>query len=257
MRYRLPIGDRELPLDGLLGTRLEISHGGVVRCIACGRRTRRSYAQGHCWRCFRTLASCDLCILSPERCHHHLGTCREPAWGEANCFRPHIVYLANSSRVKVGITQASAVPTRWIDQGAAAALPVLEVATRRASGIVEAALRDRFGDRTDWRAMLRGPPAPVDLEALRASVLAGLPALEAALALAGVDDRPRPLEREPLRTFIYPVARWPVRVRSLDLARVPEIAGILEGVKGQYLMLSSGVLNVRRHAGFEVSVRVG
>ncbi len=257
MSYRLPVGDRELALNDLLGARLEIRHGGLIRCIACGRRTRRSYAQGHCWRCFRTLASCDLCILSPERCHHHLGTCREPAWGEANCLRPHIVYLANSSGVKVGITQASAVPGRWIDQGASAALPVLGVATRRASGIVEAALRARFSDRTDWRAMLRGPPDPVDLEALRASVLGELPALQAALADAGVDDRPRPLDHEGPRTFRYPVARWPVRVRSLDLTRVPEIAGTLEGVKGQYLMLSCGVLNVRRHAGFEVSVRAG
>jgi hypothetical protein len=70
-----------------------------------------------------------MCIMKPETCHYHLGTCREPDWAQSHCFRPHIVYLANSSGVKVGITRKTQIPTRWLDQGASQALPIFEVAT--------------------------------------------------------------------------------------------------------------------------------
>jgi hypothetical protein len=65
--------------------------------------------------------------MKPETCHYHLGTCREPDWAQNHCFRPHIVYLANSSGVKVGITRKTQIPTRWLDQGASQALPIFEV----------------------------------------------------------------------------------------------------------------------------------
>jgi hypothetical protein len=68
-----------------------------------------------------------MCILKPEQCHYEAGTCREPEWGLAQCFKPHYVYLANSSGIKVGITRESQIPIRWIDQGAVQALPIMKV----------------------------------------------------------------------------------------------------------------------------------
>src|SRR5690606_39924851 len=115
----------------------------------------------------------DLCIVSPERCHYEQGTCREPAWGEQFCMTDHIVYLANSSGLKVGITRASQIPTRWIDQRASQALPIMRVATRQQSGMVEGLLRGQVADKTNWRALLRGEPAPLDLPAGRDRLLAG------------------------------------------------------------------------------------
>ncbi|MFO6382444.1 DUF2797 domain-containing protein, partial [Pseudomonas aeruginosa] len=91
----------------------------------------------------------------------------EPEWGERFCMTDHVVYLANSSGVKVGITRASQIPTRWIDQGARQALPILRVATRQQSGLVEDLLRSQVADRTNWRAMLKGEAEPVDLAAVR------------------------------------------------------------------------------------------
>ena len=49
----------------------------------------------------------------------------------------HIVYLSMTSGIKAGITRASQVPTRWIDQGATQAQPVFRVNTRYQSGLME------------------------------------------------------------------------------------------------------------------------
>ncbi|NBP93900.1 MAG: DUF2797 domain-containing protein [Gammaproteobacteria bacterium] len=147
---------------------------GTISCIACGRNTNKSFNQGHCYPCFKRLASCDQCILKPELCHFHEGTCREPEWGKAQCFGPHVVYLANSSGLKVGITRASQIPTRWIDQGASQALPIFEVADRRTAGLIEAQMRSFVSDRTDWRKMLKGAPPPLCLKTERNRLLDGV-----------------------------------------------------------------------------------
>jgi hypothetical protein len=252
--YELPVGDAVLALNPLLGARLRLRFTGVIRCVACGRSTRRSFNQGHCYPCFRSLAACDRCIVQPELCHHHLGTCREPDWGESYCFRPHLVYLANTSGLKVGVTRATQAPTRWLDQGAAAALPVLGIPTRRQAGLVEAILREAVSDRTDWRRMLRGEPPPVDLPA-RARELVGAAASRIEEA-AGIGAPASGWDAAAVREFRYPVLRYPERVRALRLDAGDPVEGVLEGVKGQYLLLDVGVLNVRRHAGYEIVVEV-
>ena len=103
--------------------------------------------------------------MRPELCHFDKGTCRDEAWGLANCMQPHFVYLANSSGLKVGITRHSQIPTRWMDQGASSAMPLFEVASRFTSGLVEVMFKAHISDRTDWRKMLKGEPDDVDLKA--------------------------------------------------------------------------------------------
>lgn len=120
--YALPLGDRQVPLAEHIGSLLRIEFLGVITCSHCGRRSKRSFGQGYCYPCFQRLAQCDTCIVKPETCHFHLGTCREPDWAVTACMVPHVVYLANSSGLKVGITRSTQVPTRWIDQGATQAL---------------------------------------------------------------------------------------------------------------------------------------
>lgn len=161
--YSLAVGDTRIPMNELIGRKVRLDFAGVIRCIHCDRNTKKSFSQGYCYPCFRKLAACDSCIMSPEKCHFHLGTCREPEWGEANCMVEHVVYLANSSGLKVGITRASQVPTRWIDQGAVNAIPMLRVATRHLSGLVEVVCKSHVADRTNWRAMLKGDVPELDL----------------------------------------------------------------------------------------------
>ncbi|WP_148862260.1 DUF2797 domain-containing protein [Marinobacter fonticola] len=253
--YHMKVGETRVPLNDLIGRELQLDFGGEIRCVHCDRLTRKSFNQGYCYPCFRKLAACDSCIVSPEKCHYHEGTCREPAWGEAHCMVPHVVYLANSSGLKVGITRKNQVPTRWIDQGAIAAIPMLEVATRRLAGLVEVLCKAYVADRTNWRAMLKGDVAPVDLEAERQRMLdtieAGLDQLRAEHgenAIRAVSDSGLSLA--------YPVEVWPTKIHAHNLDKTPQVAGRLEGVKGQYLILDSGVINIRKFTAYNVRLQV-
>jgi len=252
-RYTLRAGELRLDLNARLGQRLTLTHTGVIACTHCGRATRKSFGQGYCYPCFKRLAQCDTCIVKPETCHYFAGTCREPEWGERHCFRPHVVYLANSSGLKVGITRRTQVPTRWLDQGAVQALPILEVDTRQQSGFVETLFKREVADRTNWRAMLKGEVAPLDLVAERDRLLEGLAAGLDELRERFGTDAIRPLDEAPV-TLDYPVLESPTKVVSLNFDKTPAVGGTLMGIKGQYLMFDTGVINLRKFTGYEVVV---
>ena len=55
--------------------------------------------------------------------------------------QPHVVYLAYTSGIKVGVTRKSQVPTRWIDQGATSAIEIVEVPNRYLAGASEVKLK--------------------------------------------------------------------------------------------------------------------
>lgn len=253
VRYRLPLGEAELPLAPLIGQRLLLEFLGRISCCNCGRRTNKSFGQGYCYPCFQRLAACDNCIVRPQLCHFEAGTCREPDWALQHCMTRHVVYLANSSGLKVGITRAPQVPTRWIDQGATQALAVLSVATRQVSGFAEVLFGESVADKTNWRAMLKGPAEPLDLVAesarLRERHRAGLDALRVRFGADALDEAvAAPVAIE------YPVLRYPAKPQSLNLDKNPRVEGTLEGIKGQYLLLDTGVLNVRNFTSYHVRV---
>jgi hypothetical protein len=232
-----------LELNPLLGKGLRIEFTGEITCCGCGGATRRSYGQGYCYPCFRRLARCDLCVVSPVRCHYRQGTCREPAWGESFCLQPHRVYLASTSGPKVGLTRQGRELQRWLDQGAVQGLVVAAADSRHAAGLLEAALAAHVPDRTDWRTMLAGEPPPVELAALRDRLAA---------AVGPLPPGVRWLADQPVRMLRYPVLEAPRCLERLSLDRQPAVAGRLLGIKGQYLLLDQGVLNVRRHRGHHV-----
>jgi len=250
VQYTMQAGDQTVNLNEYLGRRVSFDFTGRIHCIECSRQTKKSFNQGYCFPCFKRLAACDRCIVSPELCHFHEGTCREPKWGEANCFTPHVVYLANSSGLKVGITRRSQVPTRWIDQGAVQAIPMLEVPDRRASGLLEVAFKKYVADRTNWQRMLKGSPEDVDLEAERERLLE-----LCAEEVAGVGGA-KPLADSQPQQFDYPVEVYPAKVKSLNPEKTPILEGVLEGLKGQYVILDTGVFNARRYGGYELSFQV-
>jgi len=254
--YALPIGDDHLPMNQFLDRPLTLTYRGDIHCIACGAKTKKSFSQGYCYPCAQRLAQCDMCIVKPEMCHYHLGTCREPEWGEQHCMIPHYVYLANSSGLKVGITRSSQVPTRWIDQGAVQAMPILKVQTRRQSGLMEAAMRQHVADKTNWRAMLKGDRMDIDL------------AQERDMLLEQVGDTIRAVSEqfgegavtvvdEPAVDIAYPVLAYPTKIKSLNLDKEHEISGTLQGIKGQYLIFDTGVINLRKYTGYHLTVQTG
>lgn len=252
--YTLPLGAAQVPLGPLFGKLLALRYTGRITCIHCGRNSNKSFNQGYCYNCFQKLAQCDSCIIAPERCHYDAGTCREPVWGDHFCMQDHVVYFANSSGLKVGITRAAQLPTRWIDQGATQGLAVVRVRTRQQAGFCEAMFREHVTDRTNWRSMLSGAREDVDLAAERDRLLAicgqQLQALQnrfgihAISVLTGVDPV----------SISYPVRQYPDKITALDLDKNPEISGTLLGIKGQYLILDSGVINIRKYTGYELEL---
>ncbi len=254
--YTLAVGDSRIPLNDCLGKRVHIDFEGVIRCINCDRTTKKSFNQGFCYPCFRKLAACDSCIMSPEKCHYHLGTCREPEWGETHCMVEHVVYLANSSGLKVGITRGTQVPTRWIDQGAVDAIPMVRVSSRYIAGLVEVACKSHVADRTNWRAMLKGDVPELDLAHERERMLGLIADDLAALRATHGEDSIREVAGETGQALSYPVAVWPEKIKTHNLDKTPSVEGVLEGIKGQYLILDTGVINIRKFTGYEVHFRV-
>jgi len=253
--YALPTDDVVTPLNDLIGEVISLTWSGEIHCIHCGRKTKKSFNQGYCYPCFKRLAQCDSCIVKPEKCHYHAGTCREPEWGEAHCMIDHFVYLANTSGLKVGITRGTQVPTRWIDQGATQAMAVFRVASRLDSGLVEVLFAEHVADKTAWQANLKGPGEDIDLAGARDRLFedcaTGLAALEKERGIGAITR----LEDEEPTAIRFPVLEYPEKVRSLTFDKQAEVTGRLMGIKGQYLMLDTGVINIRRHAGYRVSLR--
>lgn len=254
--YHLPVGEESIALNPLIGKTIHFNHGGEIFCQHCQRKTRKSYSGGFCYPCSQTLAQCDLCFMKPELCHFDKGTCREPQWGEAVCMQDHIVYLANSSGLKVGITRISQVPTRWMDQGATQALPIFRVKSRHQSGLIEIAFKQHVSDRTDWRKMLKGSAEPMDLLAARDELMQNCEAEIHNLQTRLGDSAIVPLQSEAPVEITYPVMHYPQKITSLNLDKTPQIEGMLLGIKGQYVILDNGVMNIRKYTGYQVAVEV-
>ena len=250
--YFLPVGDALISLNPLLGKKLTLVYEGVIHCSHCGRKTSKSFNQGFCYPCFRSLAQCDNCIMSPEKCHYFAGTCREPEWGDTHCMIDHFVYLANSSGIKVGITRGSQIPTRWIDQGAIQAIPIFRVSNRRLSGLVEVLFKNHVADKTNWRKMLKGEVDRIDLAAERDRLLAECKVEIAQLQTEFGVQAIQQLDSAEVVDIDYPVEEFPSKLTSLNFDKQSEISGVLKGIKGQYLILDSGVLNIRKFGAYHI-----
>ena len=243
--YSLPLSGTKIPLNPLLGKKIKLSFRGQINDIATGKKIGKSYGQGYSYRSFMSLARCDLCILRPELCHYHKGTCREPQWGEKHCLTPHYVYLANTSGVKVGITRESQIPTRWIDQGAREALPILKVPNRLQSGLLEVKIKEEVTDKTHWRNMLKGVVKDVDLLDVREHIYD--------IFGRDIDEQEaEDVDREVV-SIKYPVEEYPPQIKLLSFDKHKDIEGVLKGIHGQYLLFDGGgVLNIRKHQGYSI-----
>jgi hypothetical protein len=256
VQYELPVGDQGIALNPLIGKSIKLTYTGRIFCVHCNKSIKKTFNQGYCYPCFIALAQCDMCIMKPETCHYDAGTCREPAWGLSFCFQPHIVYLANSSGIKVGITRQTQIPTRWMDQGAVQALPIIKVQSRFQAGLIEVAIARHVSDKTSWQQMLKNHVQPIDLAAKRDELI-NLCKTEL-LALSGRFDQHiiEVLAEESSVDIQFPVDIYPAKIKSFNLDKNPEVAGVLHGIKGQYLLLDTGVINIRKYAGYEVGFSV-
>jgi len=256
VHYQLPIGDELVEMNELIGKTISFNYNNVINCIACGRKTNKSFNQGYCYPCLQKLAQCDSCIIKPELCHYAKGTCREPQWAKEVCFKDHYVYLANSSGIKVGITRGTQIPTRWMDQGATQALPIFRVKDRLTSGLVEVIMKSHVNDKTNWQRMLKGRSEPEDLINKRKELFELCKNELDTLIEQQDDDAITYLDNETSINIHYPVSKYPEKVKSLNFDKTADINGQLQGIKGQYLIFDTGVLNIRKFAGYHLSLEI-
>lgn len=243
VHYEMPLGDAALDVNELLGRSIRMSFAGRINCIKCGRLTKTSFGQGFCYNCFRTAPEASECIIRPELCRAHEGVARDMEWAERHCLQPHIVYLAKSSAIKVGITREEQIPTRWMDQGASEAVIFARVPNRYTAGLLEVSMKEHLTDRTNWRKMLRNEITEEDLLARRDELLEIVDP-----EFSGFLQQDATAE-----SIHYPVNAFPVKVKSVGFDKLPLIEGELRGIKGQYLLLDGDrVLNIRKHQGYYV-----
>jgi hypothetical protein len=254
--YKLVLGDELIPLNEALGQTMQLNFSGEIFCIHCLRKTKKSFSQGYCYPCFKKLAQCDMCIVKPETCHFDRGTCRDPIWAEKHCMQGHTIYLSNSSGLKVGITRNTQIPTRWIDQGAIQALPIFRVNNRLHSGLVEVLIAEHVADKTNWRAMLKGNVPTLDLQGERDKLIDTCEADLEQLWEEMEDFSLQPLESEQAITLHYPVLEYPKKIVSHNAEKNPVIEGTLLGIKGQYLIFDTGVINVRKYTGYQTTLLI-
>ncbi len=239
------LGDLELNM--LVGKEITLWHTGRIACVNCKAEIRKTYGDGYCYECFSTLARCDSCIIKPHTCHYQMGTCREPEWGESHCLIPHVVYLAQTSQLKVGVTGADRILERWGDQGALQAIVLARTPDRLTAGKIEHALANHMSDRTNWRKLVT---SLADLEDMPAHV-------SRVADLLAKKHRQYLATDEPVVRFAYPVMRFLEKARSVTFDKQREISGTLLGMRGQYLIIGESSFNVRRHSGYEVEVDLG
>ena len=246
IQYKLVIGDEKLSLNSLIGTNIKMSFGGQINCISCSKRTKKSYNQGFCFQCMQTSPMADENIIRPELSMAQFGIARDMEWAETHDLIEHYVYLSLTSEVKVGVTRHHQIPTRWIDQGASAAMIIAKTPNRHISGIIESELKKHVADKTNWKQMLMGENENQSLlYDVKGKVSEWLhPELQQYL-----------VKDEQIQELVYPLEQYPASIEALNFDKNPIVEGVLTGIKGQYLYLDeTKVINIRRHNGYYINL---
>lgn len=246
IEYSLYSEDKPLLINDFIHQKIEIKWSGNIFCRKCAKKTKRSFGEGFCYPCFMSAPEASPCIIKPELCQAHLGIGRDIEFEQKHHNQPHIVYLAATDKVKVGVTRETQVPTRWIDQGANKAIIIAETPNRHLAGVTEVALKSFYSDKTNWRSMLKNlQDHSIDLEEEKWKCHDLLPS----------DLQQYFVENDDIVELNYPVNNFPEKITSLNLEKQEKISGVLTGIKGQYLMFDEQfVFNVRRHTSFEIEM---
>ena len=247
VRYFLATDDAEIFMNDLIGSRLIIEYQHKINCVSCGRLIIRSYMNGHCYKCYTTLPECDEGVFNPEKDMSHLGISRDMEWSKQNSLVDHYVYLAFTGGLKVGVTRYNQIPTRWIDQGAVAAIRFAKTPYRNLAGQIEVEMKKHLDDKTNWKMMLSLTQPNVDLVERKKFFLPMLP--DEMSIYASFDDS--------VTEIAYPYAKVIQGIKAVSLDRYDKIGGVLAGIKGQYLIFDNGMaINARSHSGYNVRLSV-
>lgn len=246
IQYYLELGDDFVNVNQLLDKNIIITFERY-QCLTCSKN-KKTFRQGNCYDCFFKQPNVGEWIIKPELSKAHLGIeDRDLDYEKKVQLQPHIVYLALSGNIKVGVTRKPQVPTRWIDQGASQAIAIMETPNRYLAGITEVALKNYASDKTNWQKMLKNDITNIDLLKEKETIYQHIPKETQQYFL---------LDNTDVYTLEYPVIKYPKKIKSLRLDKDPIIEGKLKGIKGQYLIFEDGsVFNVRNNEGSVISLR--
>jgi hypothetical protein len=246
IQYYLVFKNDFLNMNQLLNKTLTIQFV-KYQCLNCGL-DKPIYRQGFCKSCFFEIPQAADWIMRPELSTAHLNKeDRNLEYEKKVQLQPHIVYLANSSNVKVGVTRKNQVPTRWIDQGAHEAIEIVEVPNRYLAGITEVALKNYVGDKTNWRKMLKNDIEDENLIEWRERLKQYIPD----------EAKDYFIESNTETNIDFPVHKYPEKPKSLNLIKSQSYKGKLVGIKGQYLIFDDEtVFNIRSNEGLVVLIDV-
>lgn len=246
IRYYLNLQDDYLDINQQIGKKIKIYHDHNA-CLNCGSDLI-IYRMGYCKTCFYTVPEANENIIRPELSKAHLGIAeRDLEWEMAFQLQPHVVYLAVSSDLKVGVTRANQMFTRWIDQGASYAAVLAKTGNRYEAGMIEVALKNHIADKTSYQKMLRNEVPQIDLLHQKDFLKNYIPEEHVKFYVAD----------ETIYNLEYPVLNYPQKIKSLSLLKQREFTGKLIGVKGQYWIFEDGTAwNVRGHEGFYVRFEI-
>ncbi len=101
--------------------------------------------------------------------------------------------------------------------------------------------------------MLKGNNDEIDLKA-KAETL--LPSIETRLHELAMSRGDYKIERltETETQIHYPVSEFPKKIKSHNFDKEAVVSGTLMGIKGQYLLFDTGVINIRKFTSYEVEV---
>ena len=249
VEYLCQVDEEWLAFNELIDHSIKIEFTGRLQCLDCQKIVKKFYAPGLCYVCMQSSALNSPCIINPELCEAHLGKGKVPEWEETHHNQPHIVYLANSGGLKVGVTRADQIPTRWIDQGADEAILLALTPYRQLAGQIEVALKNHLSDKTNWRAMLRNiKDTSISLADAKQKYAEILYQINEEFGNYIAED-------ETIYQLNYPTKVIENAIVSVKLDKNPVVEGVLTGIKGQYLIFDNKtVLNIRSHAGYEVNL---
>jgi hypothetical protein len=247
INYFLNMEDSFLHLNQCLGKTIQIQHSGS-QCLNC-KQSLAIFRQGFCKSCFFDSPATGDWIMRPELSKAHLGEAdRDLEYEQKIQLQSHIIYLALSSHLKVGVTRKTQLPTRWIDQGAHEASVLIEVPNRFLAGVGEVALKDYFSDKTNWRKMLQHQAEPIAWKEEWNKALDFLPS-----ELKQYTNK----QDFSVEELHFPVLQYPEKVSSLNLKKTPLFVGKLMGIKGQYLLFEDQtVFNIRSNEGERVKILI-
>ena len=248
INYVLPIGDQEVLLNQYIGQSINIEFKGDIYCINCDKKIKKTFMQGYCYPCFLQSPQTSECIFKPHLCKAHLGESRDIEWSKKNCLTDTYVYLSLTSHLKVGVTKASHIPSRWIDQGAHYAIKFAKTPNRYLAGMIEVELSQHISDRTQWRKMIQGDYININLLDKK-NELSNLLSQKMQKYILNDDE---------ITSLQYPGINKPEKIKSINLDKNPEFKGKLTGIKGQYLILDNqNVINVRKYTGYTLNINLG